>query len=239
MTDRGQAISLVEAALKSGRIVQADHDMRIDQIKNAPSEQDIDMIVRDLRPPARRRSGSHRTAPRPARRRRRRRPWPAVAAGQLRPGPGPARGDHHARGRRRQEDRRHHRHRRPAQRHRADRRRGHRAGDREGHLRRDQLRRARRRDDLPPRAGAGRQRRQRAHRRRLRGHGVRPRGGVGLDRGLQRGPLPALRGALRAGRRHGQALRVLLLGRRDARRPTTARRPATTPASTSTWWTRR
>jgi hypothetical protein len=48
VTDRGQAISLVEAALKSGRIVQADHDMRIDQIKNAPSEQDIDMIVRDL-----------------------------------------------------------------------------------------------------------------------------------------------------------------------------------------------
>jgi len=32
--------------------VQADHDMRIDQIKNAPSEQDIDMIVRDLQPPA-------------------------------------------------------------------------------------------------------------------------------------------------------------------------------------------
>ncbi|WP_460713743.1 DUF1707 domain-containing protein [Nocardioides dilutus] len=52
MTDRRQAISLVEAALKSGRIVQADHDMRIDQIKNASSDHDFDMIVRDLLPAA-------------------------------------------------------------------------------------------------------------------------------------------------------------------------------------------
>jgi hypothetical protein len=50
VTDRRQAISLVEAALKSGRIVQADHDMRIDQIKNASSQQDIDIVVRDLQP---------------------------------------------------------------------------------------------------------------------------------------------------------------------------------------------
>jgi hypothetical protein len=50
VTDRRQAISLVEAALKSGRIVQADHDMRIDQIENASSQQDIDIVVRDLQP---------------------------------------------------------------------------------------------------------------------------------------------------------------------------------------------
>lgn len=50
MTDRSQAISLVEAALKSGRIVQADHDMRIDQIKNASSELEIALVVRDLQP---------------------------------------------------------------------------------------------------------------------------------------------------------------------------------------------
>lgn len=52
MTDRSQAISLVEAALTSGRIVQADRDMRIDQIKNASSDQDIDLVVRDLQAPA-------------------------------------------------------------------------------------------------------------------------------------------------------------------------------------------
>ncbi len=52
MTDRSQAISLVEAALKAGRIVQADHDMRIDQIKRAASDQEVDLVVRDLQPPA-------------------------------------------------------------------------------------------------------------------------------------------------------------------------------------------
>lgn len=46
------AISLVEAALKAGRIVQADHDMRIDQIKNAASQQEVDLVVRDLQPQA-------------------------------------------------------------------------------------------------------------------------------------------------------------------------------------------
>ena len=51
MTDRSQAISLVEAALKAGRIVQADHDMRLDQIKNASSQQDVDIVVRDLHVP--------------------------------------------------------------------------------------------------------------------------------------------------------------------------------------------
>jgi hypothetical protein len=52
VTDRRQAISLVEAALKSGRIVQADHDMRIDQIKSASSQQEVDLVVRDLQPHA-------------------------------------------------------------------------------------------------------------------------------------------------------------------------------------------
>ncbi len=49
--NRSQASALVQAALQSGRIVQADHDMRLDQIKNAASDQDIDMIVRDLQNP--------------------------------------------------------------------------------------------------------------------------------------------------------------------------------------------
>jgi hypothetical protein len=49
---RNAATELVENALKSGRIVQADHDMRIDQIKAAQTMQDIDLQVRDLRPPA-------------------------------------------------------------------------------------------------------------------------------------------------------------------------------------------
>jgi hypothetical protein len=48
VTDRSQAISLVEAALKSGRIVQADHDLRIEQIKSASGQQDVDLVVRDL-----------------------------------------------------------------------------------------------------------------------------------------------------------------------------------------------
>jgi hypothetical protein len=48
---RNAATDLVENALKSGRIVQADHDMRIDQLKAAQTMQDIDLVVRDLRPP--------------------------------------------------------------------------------------------------------------------------------------------------------------------------------------------
>lgn len=47
--DRNAAIKLVEDALKSGRIVQADHDMRVDQLEGARSTQDIDLVVRDLR----------------------------------------------------------------------------------------------------------------------------------------------------------------------------------------------
>ena len=47
--DRKAAIDVVEAALKSGRIVQADHDMRVDQLERAQTMQDIDLVVRDLR----------------------------------------------------------------------------------------------------------------------------------------------------------------------------------------------
>jgi hypothetical protein len=48
---RNAAIKLVEEALKSGRIVQADHDMRIDQLRSAQTMQDVEMQVRDLRAP--------------------------------------------------------------------------------------------------------------------------------------------------------------------------------------------
>lgn len=48
MTDRSQAISLVQAALASGRIVQADHDMRLEQLKRAQNDQEVDLVVRDL-----------------------------------------------------------------------------------------------------------------------------------------------------------------------------------------------
>jgi hypothetical protein len=44
-------MTLVEDAATSGRIVQADRDMRIAQLKGATSMQDIDLVVRDLRPP--------------------------------------------------------------------------------------------------------------------------------------------------------------------------------------------
>jgi hypothetical protein len=50
--DRGEAIGLVEAALKAGRIVQVDRDMRVNQLEQAQTVQDIDMVVRDLRVPA-------------------------------------------------------------------------------------------------------------------------------------------------------------------------------------------
>jgi hypothetical protein len=51
---RNAAIKTVNEALKSGRIVQADHDMRVDQLRRAQTMQDIDIAVRDLRaaPPA-------------------------------------------------------------------------------------------------------------------------------------------------------------------------------------------
>ena len=45
---RDAAIKTVEQALKSGRIVQADRDMRISQLRQAQTMQDIDLTVRDL-----------------------------------------------------------------------------------------------------------------------------------------------------------------------------------------------
>jgi len=47
--DRSAASKLVEDALKSGRIVQADRDMRLSQLEHAQTMQDIDLVVRDLR----------------------------------------------------------------------------------------------------------------------------------------------------------------------------------------------
>jgi hypothetical protein len=48
--DRDAAIEQVEAALKSGRIVQADHDMRIEQLKHAQTATEVRMLVQDLAP---------------------------------------------------------------------------------------------------------------------------------------------------------------------------------------------
>ena len=48
---RNAAIKTVEEALKSGRIVQADHDMRVEQLRGAQTMQEIDLAVRDLRAP--------------------------------------------------------------------------------------------------------------------------------------------------------------------------------------------
>lgn len=50
--DRGRALEVVEAALRSGRIVQADRDRRVDQIKGAQNQTEIDLVVRDLLPAA-------------------------------------------------------------------------------------------------------------------------------------------------------------------------------------------
>jgi hypothetical protein len=49
---RNAAIKIADDALKSGRIVQADHDMRVDQLKRAQTLQDIELAIRDLRTPA-------------------------------------------------------------------------------------------------------------------------------------------------------------------------------------------
>ena len=48
-SDRNAAVKLVEDALKAGRIVQADRDMRVSQLEHAQTMQDIDLVVRDLR----------------------------------------------------------------------------------------------------------------------------------------------------------------------------------------------
>ncbi len=47
--DRNAAIKLVDGALKSGRIIQADRDMRVDQLERAQTAQEVDLVVRDLR----------------------------------------------------------------------------------------------------------------------------------------------------------------------------------------------
>lgn len=50
--DRGAATDVVDAALASGRIIQADRDMRIEQIKNANNAFEVEVVVRDLLPHA-------------------------------------------------------------------------------------------------------------------------------------------------------------------------------------------
>ena len=50
-SDRNDATKLVEDALRAGRIVQADRDMRVSQLEHAQTMQDIDLAVRDLRAP--------------------------------------------------------------------------------------------------------------------------------------------------------------------------------------------
>ena len=46
---RNAAIKTVDEALKSGRIVQADRDMRVEQLHRAQTMQEVDLAVRDLR----------------------------------------------------------------------------------------------------------------------------------------------------------------------------------------------
>ena len=48
---RNAAIKIADEALKSGRIVQADHDMRVEQLRRAQTLQDIELAIRDLRTP--------------------------------------------------------------------------------------------------------------------------------------------------------------------------------------------
>jgi hypothetical protein len=47
---RTAAIEQVDQALASGRIVQADHDLRVDQLRGAQTMQDVDLQVRELPP---------------------------------------------------------------------------------------------------------------------------------------------------------------------------------------------
>lgn len=50
--DRDAAIKQVEAALASGRIIRADHDLRVEQIRHAQTATEVRMIVQDLAPAA-------------------------------------------------------------------------------------------------------------------------------------------------------------------------------------------
>lgn len=50
--DRNAAIRVVESACAAGRIIEADRDMRIEQLKHAQTLDEIAMYLRDLRMPA-------------------------------------------------------------------------------------------------------------------------------------------------------------------------------------------
>ena len=50
--DRDAAIEVVEAAWADGQIVQADRDKRVEELLRAQTLQEIDLLVRDLQPPA-------------------------------------------------------------------------------------------------------------------------------------------------------------------------------------------
>ena len=78
---RNAAIKQVEAALKSGRIVAADHDMRIDQLRRARTMQDIDLLVRDLRATAPTAGPTTGPVATPGQQ-----PWPQVNYGPASPG---------------------------------------------------------------------------------------------------------------------------------------------------------
>lgn len=50
--DRDAAIRQVEAALRSGRIIQADHDLRVEQLRHARTVSEVRMVAQDLAPAA-------------------------------------------------------------------------------------------------------------------------------------------------------------------------------------------
>lgn len=50
--DRDAAIEVVEAAWADGQIVQVDRDKRVEELLRAQTLQEIDLLVRDLQPPA-------------------------------------------------------------------------------------------------------------------------------------------------------------------------------------------
>ncbi len=47
-SDRQAAIQAVESALAVGRIIQADHDLRIEQLKHAQTSDEVRMVIHDL-----------------------------------------------------------------------------------------------------------------------------------------------------------------------------------------------
>ncbi len=50
-SDRNRAIEAVKAATLDGQIVEMDRDVRIEQIRNAQTLGDVELVVRDLQPP--------------------------------------------------------------------------------------------------------------------------------------------------------------------------------------------